>query len=187
MPSDSERKPLPFEPQKNRKKTEAKKSEQKATKSAKPASSKSTKSTSAPAKAQSPTQSSASSAKPRSAQPSRRSANRQTLDETRIPDAVGKRMIRRMAVFCGVPTALGVSTFFASYFIVVNEVFDLPNSAVVLVSMACFGLGVIGLSYGVLSASWEEDVPGTLLGFGEFKTNLGRMTAAWREARKQQS
>lgn len=184
MPSDSERKPLPFEPQKNRKKTESKQSEQKATKAAKTASSKSTKSTSAPAKAKSQAQ---SSAKPSSAQPARRSANRQTLDETRIPDAVGKRMIRRMAVFCGIPTALGVSTFFASYFIVVNGVFDLPNSAVVLVSMACFGLGVIGLSYGVLSASWEEDMPGTLLGIGEFKTNLGRMTAAWRDARKQQS
>lgn len=177
MPSDSERKPLPFEPQKNRKKTESKKSEQKATKAAaKTASSNSMKATSAPAKA-----------KPSSAQPARRSANRQTLDETRIPDAVGKRMIRRMAVFCGIPTALGVSTFFASYFIVVNGVFDLPNSAVVLVSMACFGLGVVGLSYGVLSASWEEETPGTLLGIGEFKINLGRMTAAWRDARKQQS
>ncbi len=92
-----------------------------------------------------------------------------------------------MGVFCGIPTALGVSTFFASYFIVVNGVFDLPNSAVVLMSMACFGLGVIGLSYGVLSASWEEDIPGSLIGLGEFKTNLGRMTAAWRDARNQQS
>ncbi|MGP1382745.1 MAG: PAM68 family protein [Thainema sp.] len=174
MPSDSERKPLPFEPQKSRKKAESK------PKDAKSATNKPTKSASAKSQAKSP-------AKSQSAPPARRSANQRTLDETRIPDAVGKRMIRRMAVFCGIPTALGVSTFFASYFIVVNGVFDLPNSAVVLVSMACFGLGVIGLSYGVLSASWEEETPGTLLGIGEFKINLGRMTAAWRDARKQQS
>ena len=178
MPSDSERQPLPFEPKKSRKKPERKQpaQEAKSVKEAKPAPAKSAQSS--PAKP---------SAKSKDAQPVRRSSNRQTLDETRIPDAVGKRMIRRMGVFCGIPTALGVSTFFASYFIVVNGVFDLPNSAVVLVSMACFGLGVVGLSYGVLSASWEEDAPGTLLGVSEFKTNLGRMTAAWRDARKQQS
>jgi hypothetical protein len=53
---------------------------------------------------------------------------------------------------------------------------------VVLVSMGFFGLGVLGLSYGVLSASWDEEIPGTKLGWQEFTTNLGRMTSAWRSA-----
>jgi hypothetical protein len=48
--------------------------------------------------------------------------------------------------------------------------------------MGFFGLGVLGLSYGVLSASWDEDEPGTKFGWQEFKTNFGRMTAAWRSA-----
>ncbi len=101
-------------------------------------------------------------------------------DSTRIPDAVGKRMIKRMALFCGVPTALGVVTFFVSYFVVTNDIFDLPPTAVLLVSLGFFGLGVLGLSYGVLSASWDETLTGSRLGWAEFRLNLGRMTDAWR-------
>jgi hypothetical protein len=99
-----------------------------------------------------------------------------------IPDAVSKRMVRRMALFCGIPSVLGIATFFVSYFLVTQMGIKLPNAAVVLVSMGFFGLGVLGLSYGVLSASWDEDEPGTKFGWQEFKTNFGRMTAAWRSA-----
>jgi ABC-type dipeptide/oligopeptide/nickel transport system permease subunit len=65
-----------------------------------------------------------------------------------------------------------------------NAWFDLPNIAVVLVSMGFFGLGVLGLTYGVLSSSWDEETPGSLWGFQEFTTNWGRMTAAWRASRQ---
>jgi hypothetical protein len=103
-------------------------------------------------------------------------------ESTAIPEAVSKRMVRRMALLSGIPTALGIATFFASYFLVKNMGLKLPNAAVVLVSMGFFGLGVLGLSYGVLSASWDEERLGTILGWREFTTNLGRMTSAWRSA-----
>jgi hypothetical protein len=99
-----------------------------------------------------------------------------------IPDAVSKRMVRRMVLLSGIPTTLGVASFFVSYFLIKNVGLKLPNTAVLLVSMGFFGLGVLGLSYGVLSASWDEDVPGTKLGWQEFTTNWGRMTSAWRSA-----
>lgn len=99
-----------------------------------------------------------------------------------VPEVVSKRMVRRMAWLCGVPSVLGIATFFVSYFLVTQAGLKLPNVAVVLVSMGFFGLGVLGLSYGVISASWDEDVPGTKLGWQEFTTNLGRMTSAWRSA-----
>jgi hypothetical protein len=101
-----------------------------------------------------------------------------------IPDAVSRRMVRRMALFCGIPSALGISTFFVSYFVITHDLVALPNAAVVLVSMGFFGLGVVGLSYGVLSASWDEAAAGSALGWSEFTTNLGRMTEAWRSAGK---
>jgi hypothetical protein len=99
-----------------------------------------------------------------------------------IPDVVSKRMVRRMALLCGIPSILGIATFVVSYFLVTKVGLKFPHVAVVLVSMGFFGLGVLGLSYGVLSASWDEEVPGTTLGWQEFKTNWGRMTAAWRSA-----
>lgn len=105
-------------------------------------------------------------------------------EETAIPEVVSKRMATRMALFCGIPSFLGMFTFVVSYWIVTNKLFELPNVAVVLVSMGFFGLGVLGLTYGVISASWDEEIPGSKLGWSEFTTNFGRMTEAWRSARK---
>ncbi|MFW6264193.1 MAG: PAM68 family protein [Cyanobacteriota bacterium] len=101
-----------------------------------------------------------------------------------IPDVVSKRMVRRMALFCGIPTALGLFTFIASYWIVLHDWFELPTIAVVMVSMGFFGLGVLGLTYGILSASWDESRIGSWFGWEEFTTNVGRMTAAWRSAKE---
>ena len=107
-------------------------------------------------------------------------------EDKQIPKAVSQRMVRRMALLSGIPTVLGISTFFVSYWIVTQTEIKLPNTAVLLVSMACFGFGVLGLSYGVLSASWEEQA-GSILGWKEFTGNFGRMTAAWRSVKEQQS
>ncbi|MBF2076498.1 MAG: PAM68 family protein [Synechococcales cyanobacterium C42_A2020_086] len=96
-----------------------------------------------------------------------------------IPEAVSRRMVRRIALFCGIPTALGMSTFLVSYWVVSHDWLQLPTYAVLLVSLGWFGLGVLGVSYGVLSASWDEET-GSWLGLSEFATNWGRMTEAWR-------
>ena len=98
---------------------------------------------------------------------------------TAIPEVVSQRMLRRMLAFSGVPTFLGVATFFGSYALIVKGNVDLPPYAVLLSTLGCFGLGVVGLTYGVLSASWDEDRPGDWLGLDEFKVNFGRMTNAW--------
>lgn len=116
----------------------------------------------------------------------KRSVNRQDSgDLSAIPDAVSKRMIRRMALFSGIPTALGISSFVVSYYVVINEIVELPTIAVLLVSLGFFGLGVIGLSYGILSTSWDEDRVGSIVGGEEFALNLGRMVQAWKANKKE--
>jgi Photosynthesis affected mutant 68 len=112
-----------------------------------------------------------------------RSARRNA--EPGIPEEVTQRMMRRMMVFSGFPSFLGMATFVVSYFVVTKLNYDLPNSAVLLVSLGFFGLGVVGLSYGILSASWEPEQSGSLLGTQEFSTNFSRMKDAWKEARRQ--
>jgi len=106
---------------------------------------------------------------------------------TGVPDEVSKRMARRMAFFCGIPTGLGMLTFIVSYFIVSRHLFKLPTVAVFLVSLGFFGLGVLGLSYGAFSASWDEGRVGSWFGWSEFRTNLGRAIASWKEARENAS
>ncbi|NJL83079.1 MAG: DUF3464 family protein [Chloroflexaceae bacterium] len=100
-----------------------------------------------------------------------------------IPESVSQRMICRMALFAGIPTALGISSFVIFYWVVSHHWLKVPTSAVVLVSMGLFGLGVLGLSYGILSASWDENRVGGWWGAAEFKRNLGRTFDAWRAAR----
>jgi hypothetical protein len=101
-----------------------------------------------------------------------------------MPQVVSQRMARRMAFFCGIPTTLGMLTFIVSYFVVTNQWLKVPNVAVVLVSMGFFGLGVLGLSYGVLSSSWDVERVGSWFGWEEFRTNLGRLSESWRSARQ---
>lgn len=90
-----------------------------------------------------------------------------------------------MAWFSGIPTFCGMMTFVVSYFLVKQAGVDLPPSVVLLVSAGCFGLGVVGLSYGLLSASWDEENVGSLIGTEQFGVNFGRLRAGWKEGKQQ--
>ncbi|MBE9142444.1 PAM68 family protein [Planktothrix mougeotii] len=109
---------------------------------------------------------------------------RYTREETAIPEQVSQRMLSRMVVLAGLPLLMGLGTFIGSYFVITQDLFLFPHSIVVMISMGFFGLSVVGLSYGVLSASWDEDVSGSVLGWQEFKLNLGRMQDGWKAARQ---
>ncbi|MGB3296064.1 MAG: PAM68 family protein, partial [Phormidesmis sp.] len=91
-----------------------------------------------------------------SASTSNRSASRAT-DRGAIPEAVSRRMLRRMAILSGSPVFLGVGIFFLAYYLQSRQIVEFPPVAVLLVTMGCFGLGVLGLTYGVMSASWDSE------------------------------
>ena len=102
-----------------------------------------------------------------------------------IPEAVANRMARRIAIATGIPSLLGMGVFIGSYLLVSRQILDIPPGATLLTSGACFLLGLLGLSYGVLSASWEER-PGSLLGGEQLGLNIGRIresVAAMRQRR----
>jgi hypothetical protein len=111
-----------------------------------------------------------------------KSASRRKGQSSAIPEAVSRRMLRRMAVLSGAPVFLGVGIFFLSYYVQSRGIVELPPIAVLLVTMGCFGLGVLGLSYGVISASWDDE-PGSLIGLNEFKLNFGRIRESRRAAK----
>ncbi|MEM1425288.1 MAG: PAM68 family protein [Cyanobacteria bacterium P01_H01_bin.130] len=106
-----------------------------------------------------------------------------TREEMAIPEVVSNRMLKRMLIFSGVPTFLGFASFIAGYFINVGTDIELPNVVVLLTSLGGLGLGVLGLSYGLVSTSWDEREEGTALGLDEAKVNVGRLIQAWKESR----
>jgi hypothetical protein len=111
------------------------------------------------------------------------SETRATRTNQAIPDAVANRMARRITIATGIPTVLGMGVFIASYLLVSRQILAIPPSATLLASGGCFLLGLVGLSYGVLSASWE-DLPGTVLGMEQIPTNLGRIKTSLRALRE---
>ena len=91
-----------------------------------------------------------------------------------IPDVVANRMARRIAIASGIPSLLGMGVFVGSYLLVTRQIVDVPPGVTLIASGAFFLLGVLGLSYGVLSASWESE-PGSLLGSEQIGLNIGRL------------
>jgi hypothetical protein len=94
-----------------------------------------------------------------------------------IPDYVANRMARRVAIATGIPSILGMSTFVASYLLVSKGVLDIPPGVTLVTSGGFFLLGLVGLSYGVLSASWEPGA-GSLLGLEQIGLNISRLRSS---------
>lgn len=99
-----------------------------------------------------------------------------------IPDVVANRMARRIAVASGIPSLMGMAVFVGSYLLISRQILDIPTGVTLLASGGCFLLGVVGLSYGVLSASWESE-PGSLLGGEQIGLNIGRLGQSIRAMR----
>jgi len=95
---------------------------------------------------------------------------------------VANRMARRIAVASGIPSVMGMGVFVVSYLLISRQIIDVPTGVTLIASGGCFLLGVLGLSYGVLSASWESE-PGTLLGTEQLGLNIGRVRQSLRAMR----
>ena len=100
-----------------------------------------------------------------------------------IPEAVSNRMARRIAIATGVPTLMGMGVFIGSYLLVTRHIAEVPTGVTLAASGWCFLFGVLGLSYGVLSASWE-DAPGSLLGNEQIGVNINRLRSSLKAMRK---
>ena len=103
-----------------------------------------------------------------------------------IPDAVANRMARRSAIASGFPTLMGMAVFVGSYLLVSRGILEIPPAATLVASGGCFLIGLVGLSYGVFSSSWEEQ-PGSLLGSEQIRVNLSRLRESIRSMRQADS
>ena len=90
-------------------------------------------------------------------------------------------MARRIFVTAGIPTIMGMSVFIVSYIIVTRNIAEIPPSATIAISALFFLLGLAGLSFGILSASWDKE-PGSFLGIENIPLNIQRAKAAFKPA-----
>jgi hypothetical protein len=91
-----------------------------------------------------------------------------------LPQVVADRMIRRIAAFAGVPLAT-LFLFFSAYF-VARYRYDVRIIPVLVAytTLGCIGAAGVGITYGIMSSSWDDDDEGSALGWKESKVNLLR-------------
>lgn len=91
-----------------------------------------------------------------------------------LPQVVADRMIRRVAGFAGVPLG-ALFLFFGAYFVAKYK-YDISVIPVVVAytTLGCIGASGVGISWGIMSSSWDEEEEGTKFGWKEAKVNVVR-------------
>ena len=111
--------------------------------------------------------------------PDKSRPTKRTKEQAIIPKPIANRMARRVAITTGLPTISGMGIFIASYLLVSKGIADIAPGFTLITSAVCFLLGLLGLSYGILSASWDE-LPGSILGLENINPNISRMRSAFK-------
>ena len=112
---------------------------------------------------------------------STKAVNIQKPSSNGIPKYVADRMARRIFFTAGMPTLMGMSVFVISYIIVTKNIAEIPPSSTIAISGMFFLLGLAGLSFGILSASWDKE-PGSFFGIENIPLNIQRAKAAFKPA-----
>ena len=110
-----------------------------------------------------------------------KNSSKKTRNESGIPKYVANRMARRIAFTTGIPTLSGMGVFIGSYFLISKGIAEIAPTVTLVSSALCFLVGLLGLSYGILSASWDLK-PGSFLGFENIKPNIKRMRDAFKSS-----
>ncbi len=106
-------------------------------------------------------------------------SNKKTTKSSGIPKYVANRMARRIIITTGIPTLSGMGVFIGSYYVISRDIAEISPTITLVTSAMCFFVGLLGLSYGILSASWDPQ-PGSLLGLGNIKPNISRIKDAFK-------
>ncbi|XP_052210151.1 protein PAM68, chloroplastic [Diospyros lotus] len=88
-----------------------------------------------------------------------------------IPEVVTNRMISRMGFSVGIPLLIGLMFFPFFYYLKVVAKVDVPTWVPFIVSFVFFGAALLGVSYGIVSSSWDPLREGSVLGWKEAQKN----------------
>ena len=106
-------------------------------------------------------------------------SKKKTIKSSGIPKYVANRMARRIVITTGIPTLSGMGVFIGSYYVISHDIAEISPTITLVTSAMCFFVGLLGLSYGILSACWDSQ-PGSLLGLENIKPNINRIKDAFK-------
>ncbi|XP_020184595.1 uncharacterized protein [Aegilops tauschii subsp. strangulata] len=95
-----------------------------------------------------------------------------------LPQVVFDRILRRILFTVGVPMASGVALLNVYDALKRGGGAEVPSWVQLLTILLSFGTSALGIAYGTLSASWDPEKEGSLLGVDEARTNWPEL---WKE------
>eukprot|EP00878_Enallax_costatus_P008081 GHUV01008451.1.p1 GENE.GHUV01008451.1~~GHUV01008451.1.p1 ORF type:complete len:215 (+),score=64.19 GHUV01008451.1:196-840(+) len=88
------------------------------------------------------------------------------------PQVVVDRMFKRVLTFAGLPVFAGLVLFPVFWYLRVVQKIEYPLWVVYVTQAMMFGGGLLGITYGILSTSWDPKREGSALGWTELQANL---------------
>eukprot|EP00956_Cyclotella_meneghiniana_P009981 scaffold13782_cov78-Cyclotella_meneghiniana.AAC.7 len=89
-----------------------------------------------------------------------------------IPERVAQRMGKRMLPFVGIPLFGSMASFVGFWYMAAYRDMEFQPAIVATVSFVFLAMGLLGITYSVLSASWDDDREGSTFGADEFSKNM---------------
>lgn len=105
-------------------------------------------------------------------------------DAAVIPEQVAQRMGRRMLPFVGIPLFGVMGTFILFWYLATYRNLEFQPALVAFSTIGVLGVSLLGITYSVMSASWDPETEGSLVGFDEFKTNFGNIQDGLKRTRE---
>jgi hypothetical protein len=93
-------------------------------------------------------------------------------DAAVIPEVVAQRMGKRMLPFVGIPLFGGMGAFVGFWYFATYKNVEFQPALVAFSTIAILAVGLLGITYSVMSASWDENEEGSFLGTEQFSKNL---------------
>lgn len=90
-----------------------------------------------------------------------------------IPEKVAQRMGKRMLPFVGIPLVGSFATFIGFWYLATQKDMEFQPAIVATTSFGFLAVGLLGITYSVLSSSWDNDREGSAFGGDEFSKNVG--------------
>lgn len=105
-------------------------------------------------------------------------------DAAVIPEVVAQRMGKRMLPFVGIPLFGGMGAFVGFWYFATYKNVEFQPALVAFSTIAILAVGLLGITYSVMSASWDEDEEGTFLGTEQFSKNLNSIKDGLKRTRE---
>lgn len=101
-----------------------------------------------------------------------------------IPEKVAMRMGQRMLPFVGIPFFLAMGTFVGFWYMATYRDMEFQPALVAISTTILLAFGLLGITYSVMSASWDSDREGSFVGFDEFQKNIKNIQSGFSRTRE---